>query len=109
MSTGKKEVDPNVQFAMVFTSRPQKYRADVHWLPKDAIARSYPDTTPIFFYQRGKPFFECVNTIMTNGHDPHGFLYMQVYELLASLDSIRWTDLPHCRTPCVWCHTVFSE
>ncbi|KAF8273495.1 DUF1768-domain-containing protein [Lactarius quietus] len=28
---------------------------------KDAIARSYPDTTPIFFYHRGKPYFEFTN------------------------------------------------
>ena len=91
MSTGKKEVDPNVQLAMVSTSRPQKYCPHVHWFLKDAIdaiVRSYPDTTPIFFYQRGKPFFECVNTIVENGYDPHGFLYIQVYELLASLGRV---------------------
>lgn len=27
----------------------------------DPISRSYPDTTPIFFYHRSKPFFEFTN------------------------------------------------
>lgn len=79
----------------------------VHWLPKDAIARSYPDTTPILFYDRGKPFFECVETIVAIGCDPSDFLHMQVHKLLASLGRVRWKDLPHCGTPCVWFHTLF--
>jgi hypothetical protein len=106
-STGKKEVDPNVQFATVFPSYPQKRCVDVHWLWKDPISRSYPDTTPIFFYHRSKPFFESVNTIVAHGFDLHDFIYMQVYELLTSLGRVRWKDLPHCRTPCVRCHAVF--
>ena len=28
----------------------------------DVIARSYPDTSPIYFYHRGKSFFECART-----------------------------------------------
>ncbi len=32
----------------------------IHWAPEDTIARSYPDTAPIFYYQRGKPYFEYV-------------------------------------------------
>jgi len=30
-------------------------------LCNDVIARSYPDTSPIYFYHRGKPFFEFTN------------------------------------------------
>src|SRR5882757_5128145 len=26
---------------------------------KDVVSRSHPDTSPIYFYDRGKPFFEC--------------------------------------------------
>ena len=39
----------------------------------------------------------------------HMILYMQVYKLLASLDRVRWKDLPDCRTPCVGVtrHAVF--
>jgi hypothetical protein len=29
---------------------------------KDIVSRSHPDTSPIYFYSRGKPFFECAST-----------------------------------------------
>jgi hypothetical protein len=29
---------------------------------KDIVSRSHPDTSPIYFYDRGKPFFECACT-----------------------------------------------
>ena len=33
---------------------------------KDVIARSSPNTSPIYFYHRGKPFFECAYTSSRN-------------------------------------------
>ncbi len=30
---------------------------------KDIISRLHPDTSPIYFYDRGKPFFECARTL----------------------------------------------
>jgi hypothetical protein len=64
-STARKEVNRGVRYATVLAS---PFDFGIHNLilnhltQKDVIARSYPDTSPIYFYHRGKPFFECVHT-----------------------------------------------
>jgi hypothetical protein len=63
-STARKVVNLGAHYAMVALLSPHSPQCpDIDTFDaKDVISRSYPDTSPIYFYQRGKPFFECAST-----------------------------------------------
>lgn len=67
---------------------------------KDVISRLHPDTSPICFYHRGKPYFECANAppLMLARNL---IAFVQVHKLLFALGGVRQKDLLHGRTSCV--------
>lgn len=55
---------------------------------KDIVSRSHSDTSPIYFFDRGKPFFECVriHNLLLAGSVVVLMSCVQIYELLFALD-----------------------
>jgi hypothetical protein len=52
---------------------------------KGTISRSHPDTSPIYFYDRGKPFFECARTLLPDALRKRYCTYVLRSDLRTSL------------------------
>jgi hypothetical protein len=91
-STTRKEAVLGVHYAMVRASLPpgvHNLTSDINLFDTtDVIARSYPNTSPISFYHRGKPFFESAHTFPHVFEKRHLISFAQVYQFFHALGGV---------------------
>ena len=84
--TGMRDINQGVRAATVFASSLIAASGYSTNRTTFVVAVSHPDTSPIYFYHRGKPFFECAST--TTPQKLFFHTYLQVYEFLTSLGRV---------------------